>query len=929
MRFNTFTEYLERLEATTKRLEMYDILSELFNGANKDEVKNIIYFCEEQLLPPFYTLEMNMAGSIAARAIAEVSGKKKEDLDKQYKKIGDYGLVAEEAINKSIKKELTINEVYDRLTYMAKVSGNGSVEKKISLLAELLKHCKKKEAKYVIRFVLGRLRLGIGDPTIMDSMSKAITGNRSELRKDIERAYNLCSDLGLVGETLFKKGIEAVKKFQVNVGSPIRMAAAERLPGPKEIIGKIGKCAVESKYDGFRCISGYTSVYIKERGILPVKNVKVGDYALTHNGEFKKVIAKNKRTIDKTEKVFKFQTYLGNEFKITEKHKVLCHIQGKTKWLAVEKLSEDNEVVFPIPKIKSSKPPSNLKLQTISNYKKSFKLNKDFYRFLGYWVGDGYSNEYNCSNRIGLLFNAKTGKKTCETYKKIVIKELNVNKISQSIHNGAIQLYWEDKPFLQWLSHNFRQKWKEGWKGKTLPEWFFSVSKENFKEFLKGWIESDGHTDKLGRTAITTKEASLAATAQLIALKFGIIIGIKKLRIKGSTYYKLIITKNKRKARIIKNKVFVKILRKKELSRNYPREVDPRQKVYNLQVAGDESYCTTMCALHNCQIHKKGGKVEIFSRNLEKMTHMFPDIVAGIKKQINAKTAIFEGEALALNESSGELLPFQITIQRKRKHQVLEMSKDLPLVMFLFDILYKDDKELTNLGYEERHKIMLETRKEGSTIKIANRIITDNPKEMEKFFKGEIAKGLEGIIAKRLNGIYEAGGRGFNWIKMKRSYKGELQDTIDIVPIGYFKGRGMRTKFGIGAILGAVYDKKKDMFTSIARIGSGLTEENWVKIRKELDKDKIAKRSARVHSAVVPDVWVTPKHVLTVMADEITQSQMHMTAKDGDGPGLALRFPRIQGWIRQDKRPEDATSVKEVQDMFKLQRKVKALSFGK
>ncbi len=582
MRFEKFTQYLEKIEKTTKRLEMFDILSELFQKADKKEVQNIVYFCEEQLLPPFYGFEMQMAESAAAKALAKSTNKSPEVVKKHYKKVGDYGLVAEEIINPPSRKELNINDIYNKLTEMAKVSGSGSVEKKIDLLTELLTHCKPKEAKYVLRFVLGRLRLGLGDPTIMDSMSKAITGDRMKLRKDIERAYNLCSDLGLVSATLFEKGESALKKFEVKVGSPIRMAAAERLPGPKEIIKKIGKCAVESKYDGFRL-----------------------------------------------------------------------------------------------------------------------------------------------------------------------------------------------------------------------------------------------------------------------------------------------------------------------------------------------------------QIHKNGDKVEIFSRNLERMTHMFPDIVEGIKKQISAKKAIFEGEALAFNESSGELLPFQVTIQRKRKHDVLEMSKDLPLVMFLFDILYKNNDDLTGKGYEQRRKIMTSTLKTGPIIRLSNRIITNDPKEMEKFFEDEISKGLEGIIAKRLDGIYEAGGRGFNWIKMKRSYKGQLEDTIDVVIIGYFKGRGMRTKFGIGALLAAIYDKKKDAFTSIARIGSGLTEENWVKIRKTIDKDKLSKKPARVESLVTPDVWVQPKHVLTVLADEITESPMHSAAKDGDGPGLALRFPRVQGWIRADKSPEDATETKEVKDMFKQQRKVKALSFGR
>ena len=147
---------------------------------------------------------------------------------------------------------LSINKVYDSLVEMSKESGEGSVDRKISLLANLLEKCEAKEAKYVSRFVLGRLRLGIGDPTIMDSMSKAITGDRTKLREDIEKAYNLSSDLGEVAEELFEKGVSSLKEFKVKLGSPIRMAAAERLSSAEEIVEKIGKCAIESKYDGFR-----------------------------------------------------------------------------------------------------------------------------------------------------------------------------------------------------------------------------------------------------------------------------------------------------------------------------------------------------------------------------------------------------------------------------------------------------------------------------------------------------------------------------------------------------------------------------------------------------------------------------------------------------------------------------------------------------
>jgi DNA ligase-1 len=181
---------------------------------------------------------------------------------------------------------------------------------------------------------------------------------------------------------------------------------------------------------------------------------------------------------------------------------------------------------------------------------------------------------------------------------------------------------------------------------------------------------------------------------------------------------------------------------------------------------------------------------------------------------------------------------------------------------------------------------------------------------------------MEGIVAKRLDAPYQAGARGFHWIKLKRSYKGELTDTIDVVVVGYFRGRGMRAKLGIGALLGAVYDPDSDTFKTVAKIGSGLAEEEWVRLREMLDAIRVEHRPARVDSLLEPDVWVEPRYVLTVLADEITRSPVHTCGRADEEPGYALRFPRVVGWIREDKGPEDATTVKEILSMFQMQKRV-------
>ncbi|MFA5084565.1 MAG: ATP-dependent DNA ligase, partial [Candidatus Paceibacterota bacterium] len=502
-----------------------------------------------------------------------------KEIESLYKKLGDLGLVSEQVLGKKraalfASKEPSTSEVYESLYKIAQLSGSGSSDRKIDTLAGLLAKVSAMEGKYIVRFVIGGMRLGIGDPTIMDSMSKAMTGDRMQLRPEIEKSYNLCSDLGLVAKVLFEKGIPGLKQFKVNVGSPIRMALAERLPNSEDIIKKMGKCAVETKYDGLR---------------------------------------------------------------------------------------------------------------------------------------------------------------------------------------------------IQW--------------------------------------------------------------------------------------------------------------------------------------------------------HLDNGKVDLFSRNQERMTPMFPDLVKGIKEQIKAKSAIGEGEAVAYNEETGEFFPFQVTMTRKRKYEIEKKAKETPLVLFSFDILYLDGEDLTQKPYVERTKILEKSIKKGFTIRMAEKIFTDKPEELEKFFEENIQRGTEGIMAKRLDAPYQAGARNFNWIKLKRSYKGELNDTIDVCIIGYFKGRGMRAKFGIGALLGAVYDEKSDTFKSIAKIGSGLSEEKWVEVRKLLDKIKTDKKPARADSLIIPDVWASPKYVFTVMADEITKSPLHTAGKKGNEPGLALRFPRIQGWLR-DKKAEDATSADEVEKMFKMQKRV-------
>lgn len=339
-----------------------------------------------------------------------------------------------------------------------------------------------------------------------------------------------------------------------------------------------------------------------------------------------------------------------------------------------------------------------------------------------------------------------------------------------------------------------------------------------------------------------------------------------------------------------------------------------------------------------CQIHIESGVVRIFSRNLDSMTDMFPEIVRAAKEIFGNRSAIFEGEALGIDPETGTYQPFQVTITRKRKHNVMEKSLETPLRLLVFDLLYLDGISWMEKPFSERreaveslfggHPVSPDEPESppAKTIGSSRLIITDNPEVVNSFFEEVVEEGFEGVIAKRLGGIYTAGSRNFNWIKLKKSYQGKMSDTLDLVIIGYYRGKGQRLKLGIGAVLVAAWDSRTKTFPSIARIGSGLTEEKWVMLSEMLGDLVLPQQPAAVLSDVVPDFWVEPRLVVTVRADELTRSPMHacgrgtgMASRD-PGEGYALRFPRMVSFVRADKNPEDATDVSEVVTLYEQQR---------
>ncbi len=320
------------------------------------------------------------------------------------------------------------------------------------------------------------------------------------------------------------------------------------------------------------------------------------------------------------------------------------------------------------------------------------------------------------------------------------------------------------------------------------------------------------------------------------------------------------------------------------------------------------------------QIHKDGQRVTIFSRNLEDQSHMFPELIAGTLKQVRAVRAILDAETLAYNATSEEFLPFQETTRRRRKHQIEAMAQQLPLKAFVFDILYKDGTSLLDTPLAERLKILEETiHPADDTLMLARSHVVRDAHALTLLFDEAISKGLEGLVVKKLESRYEAGARNFTWVKLKRHSAGALNDTIDCVLLGYLFGRGKRAALGAGSLLVGVYDHERDQFVTVTKIGTGLSDEQWRSIRERTKGLEVDHRPARVSSLIEPSVWVEPQLVIEVLADEITRSPTHTAGKIGAEPGYALRFPRLISFRERDKKPEDATTVQELIELYQSQ----------
>lgn len=323
------------------------------------------------------------------------------------------------------------------------------------------------------------------------------------------------------------------------------------------------------------------------------------------------------------------------------------------------------------------------------------------------------------------------------------------------------------------------------------------------------------------------------------------------------------------------------------------------------------------------QIHLGDQKVVLFSRRLENITHYYPDIVENIPKALKTTEVILEAEAVAINENTGEFLPFQELMHRRRKYDIEKTVEQYPITVNLFDIMYLNGKELLNSPYEERRKKLTEITTENEFVKLTPKTIIRSENEIEDFLENAINAGCEGLMLKVLDAPYRAGARGSNWLKLKREYRNELGDSLDLVVIGAFFGKGRRTG-RYGTLLLATYNQKNDTFESICKVGTGFTDENLDQFYQILSDKVTLKKNPRIESGMEPDVWFEPELVIEIVASEITLSPVHTTARDviRKGSGLALRFPKFTGKIRTEKSPEDASTDQEVITLYKNQKKV-------
>ena len=306
------------------------------------------------------------------------------------------------------------------------------------------------------------------------------------------------------------------------------------------------------------------------------------------------------------------------------------------------------------------------------------------------------------------------------------------------------------------------------------------------------------------------------------------------------------------------------------------------------------------------QIHFERGKgVRTFTRNLDETSQMFPEL-KGMEGFVEAQSLILDSEAVGVDLKSGRLLLFQETIKRKRKHEVEETALQIPLRFYVFDVLYYNGESTINKPYFERRKLLESIIFPNKTLVVDVTVKTGDAVVLHQAHERFLSEGFEGAVIKKWDGKYLPGRQGWNWVKIKESEgtTGKLTDTLDLVVMGYNRGRGKRASFGIGAFLAGI--RSGEEILTITKVGTGLTDDLFRELKSRLDRLVVREKPREyiVDKNLAPDVWVEPKLVVEIAADELTKSPLHTA-------GVALRFPRLVKF-RDDKDLAGVTTMEEI-----------------
>jgi DNA ligase-1 len=328
------------------------------------------------------------------------------------------------------------------------------------------------------------------------------------------------------------------------------------------------------------------------------------------------------------------------------------------------------------------------------------------------------------------------------------------------------------------------------------------------------------------------------------------------------------------------------------------------------------------------QVHRTAdGEIELFTRRQERVSNQFPDVVELLQAGVGPREAILEGEVVAYDAAAGELRPFQEVMFRRRKHGIAEAARDVPVGLFCFELLYADGEDLTGLPYLDRRARLDQAVTLSDRLRLTTALEVATAPALEAAFEQAVADGSEGLVCKSTGSgaVYQAGARGWLWIKLKRDYRTELADTIDLVIVGAYAGRGRR-RGTYGAVLLAAYDPETEVYRTLGKCGTGFSDAELSALPARLAPFIRKQQPARVDSRVPADVWLEPSIVLEVLSAELTLSPNH-TAGWGqlkDNAGLSMRFPRFTGRWRDDKEPQDATTTQQLVELYRTARRAPA-----